>query len=254
MYMNRWFSGYYYGDEASGLEDRNINYLHLGRDTFQVTPENSHLPDETYDYRGHQWRLWNTDDGTPTAFKMYFHHFDPHNHDEQSRQQYNRAGTQKEISLGRVFEEDYEHFDLIARKSRGAAPFQLVDRDFHFITVAEGAEVDRNPRGPRRRRAVPQATIAPFPPTLDGKSPAPDPVQREAMPPDTTPRSRMISQGETRLATRLESLATTGRTYAPYDTPKFYCTHCQGRRNKRNLPAVQYPDIKDTHLQTLTAS
>lgn len=205
------FSGWFYGNEASGLEDRNINYMHLDGEMIQVTPENP--PHRSmgrsfgvYDYRGHDWRLWN-DDGTPTPYKLFFHHFDPHTGmDEDQRQRANRRGTRNEFSLGRVYEEDETHFGLIARDSRGHAPHQLVDRDHHYMTVADGAEVDQYPRDRAARRIGPfHSYPAPFPATLDGRSPAPDPVQREAFPPDVTPRARMITRGESKIAARLQS-------------------------------------------------
>ena len=53
-----------------------------------------------------------------------------------------------------------------------------------------------------------------FPIGLQGSSPrieamyAPDPVQATAIPPDTTPRARQISRGESKIAARIESKAT----------------------------------------------
>ena len=71
-----------------------------------------------------------------------------------------------------------------AEASRGQHGHQLVDRDLHYYSVT-----------PSSRPAIGEVDT----------SPAPDPVQREAMPPDTTPRSRMISRGENKIASRIRS-------------------------------------------------
>ena len=179
------------------------NYMTDGKDTFLLTPE-EHEPDQlyqfikgshpVYDYRGHEFRLWNAD-GTPTEYKLGFFHTDgppPRGDQPPDSYRFFPSGAKRN-----EFQEDFLGHDeggwISASESFGYLPSNLVDRDTHAYAIYKDTNIKPFPTIDQARNL----------PVMD---PAPDPVQREAMP-NTTPRSVPMSRGESKVAAQVASVA-----------------------------------------------
>lgn len=164
-----------------------VNYVTHDGATFLLNPEElgSRNP---HNYRGHNWRLINLD-GTPTSHKLSFHHVDQDGY----RLRRELLGNSRRRDQSNDWWLSHPWRDGQAEESTGQLRDQLVDRDQHYYSIGR----DDRP-------------ALPLPAYLEQEirqSPAADPVQREAMPPDTTPRSRLITKEEGKLAARVESAA-----------------------------------------------
>lgn len=193
------------------------NYLRDGRDNFLLTPEDRGTglyeyergAKGVYNYRGHDWRLWN-DDGTPTDYKLrFFHDAGPEPRGDQPANSYQFHPSTQGRNQWQDFNER-PHSWLSSVSSKGYFQSNLVDRDTHLYALYKDTNPAPFPENVPLVKGVPNPYLRSGDQAagLPGMSPAPDPVQREAMPPNTTPRARMISRGESKIAMRVESAAT----------------------------------------------
>lgn len=229
-------SDYTYHTRPKDREEGFVNYLHLGKERFQLTPTEIDYriwsDDDTQvpGYRGHTFQLWN-DDGTPTPYFLNYHHDHEHrSHDMGSVQEaVKRAMEQGAAYLvpptsapdplfvryypnTAVYSEGmvYGQGPFDAATSRGNSTYQQLDRDMHYYTInrpaeykygleesmIEGSMVNKYQFADRADNV--QMTPRPE---------AQDPVQNLVLRGDN-PKSRLIMSGESNLAQMVESRAT----------------------------------------------
>ena len=230
-------------DDDWPVAEHHANYLNYGGSSFQLVPT-ERTSDRTNwwgtapNYRGHTFQLW--DEGVPTPYALHYRHDAPSNMFTGMRGDslyLTPPAHAPNPMFTRLyptgsFPPKYGTGQFDAGTSRGKSPYQMYDRDMHHYTISRidhpmmdwdadrdapyinrysyiRDDLDRtNQKDIERVREYVHHNLNKFPNMLQGSSPAPDPVQREAMPPDTTPRSRQISRGETKIAARIESKAT----------------------------------------------
>ena len=225
---------------ARGPEEDHINYLNYGGSSFQLVPTEVHVTLDGWvqrndyhlleaNYRGHTFQLWN--EGYPTEYALHYRHDKP-THDIVYLPPPDHAPDPMFLDAYPNSGMPYGSGPFDADTSRGKSPYQMYDRDMHHYSItrvdhpmmsydADSGRSWFDSLGSKTKARLGmetaqdatnfiQAHVNRFPEALQGTTPrgeAMDPVQSAVLQGDN-PKSRLISAGESKLASRVESAAT----------------------------------------------